>query len=64
MGRVEILADHFLELSEGDGIDVQLPLEVLAHLLLHLVDSPETRTLPKAGGCGVGKCLKDMPKLT
>ena len=26
----EILANHLLELSEGDGIDVQLPLKVLA----------------------------------
>ena len=26
----EILVDHLLELSEGDGIDIQLLLEVLA----------------------------------
>jgi hypothetical protein len=29
-------------LLEGDGINVQLPLEVLAHLSLHPVDSPAT----------------------
>ena len=40
--KVEILADYVLELSEGDGIDLQLPLEVLAHLSLHLADSPAT----------------------
>ena len=42
VGRVEILADYVPELSDGDGIDVQLPLEVLAHLSLHLVDSLAT----------------------
>ena len=39
--RVEILANCVLELSEDDGINVQLlAFEVLTHLLLHLVNSP------------------------
>lgn len=39
--------DHFLELSEGDGIDVQFPLEVLAHLSLHLVEHPLSDNRPR-----------------
>ena len=37
----EVLADHILELLECAWLDVELPVEMLAHLALYLVDLPE-----------------------
>jgi hypothetical protein len=37
----KVLLDHGLERLEGLGVDVELPLKVGAHLVLHLVDLAE-----------------------
>ena len=42
-GASKVLADHVLELLEGTRLNVQLPVEILAHLVLHLVDLPELK---------------------
>ena len=42
-GASKVLADHVLELLEGTRLNVQLPVEILAHLALHLVDLPELK---------------------
>ena len=38
VGADKILVDYVFEHSEGDGIDVQLPFEILTHFNPHLVD--------------------------
>lgn len=38
---MEILADHILEFLEGQRVHIELPLEILAHLALHLINFPE-----------------------
>ena len=40
-GASDVLTDHVLELLESTRLDVELPVEVLAHLALHLVDPPK-----------------------
>ena len=37
----KVLVDHVLKFLEGAGLDVKLLVEILAHLVLHLVDLPQ-----------------------
>ena len=37
----EILPDHVLQLLQGGWLNVQFPVQVLAHFLLHLVYLPQ-----------------------
>ena len=37
----EILANHVFEFLEGARFNIQLPIEILAHLAFHLVDLAE-----------------------
>jgi len=40
-GSGEILLDAMCKIAERGGIDVELPLQIGAHLTFHLVDLPE-----------------------
>ena len=42
-GASKVLADHVLKLLEGTRLNVQLPVKILAHLMLHLVHLPELK---------------------
>ena len=42
-GSSEILLDVSLKIAQRRGIDIELPLQVRAHLSLHLVDLPERK---------------------
>jgi hypothetical protein len=54
----EIPPNHGLELLEGAGLNVELPLEVGTHLTLHLIDLPKgehalTDNAPGLVGVGI-----------
>jgi hypothetical protein len=60
---LEIPPNHGLELLQGTGLDIELPLEVRAHLPLHLVDLPKgehTLTDDTPGLVGVGVIAYDL----
>lgn len=42
-GSGEILLNAMLKIAQRRGIDVELPLQVGAHLSFHLVDLPESK---------------------
>ena len=37
-GASEVLANHVLELFESSRLDVEFPVKILAHRMLHLID--------------------------
>ena len=62
-GASEVLADHVLELLESTRLNVQLPIEILAHLALHLVDLAEGKHAladDAPGLVGVGVVADDL----
>ena len=59
----EAFVSHVLELLEGERIDIELSLEVLAHLSLHLVDPMELEHSLRDDGprlVGVGVVIYDL----
>ena len=37
----EVVVNHILELFESSRLDVEFPVKILAHCVLHLIDLPE-----------------------
>jgi hypothetical protein len=45
IGTVEAFLDHSFKRTEGLGVDVEFPLEVIAHIMSHLVNLSQREPL-------------------